>query len=200
MAPVGPHHEPRKIRRLPKRTVKPPDSAPSDGEFPYHPTLLEIAQRRQEIDVWEALQVGGYRFVKPVTIASFLVSAVMLFLAISPIPPNWPWNIPLVIVAIFGAVTMVVCGLLWFDTPRAGPCPAALAIVPYSRTENLHLMRAQPVEPYCAKCTCPGCGDHAGQVQGRGVRGRRVILRLDGLGGQCRWGGLLFCRSVVGGA
>ncbi|MFP1155022.1 molybdopterin oxidoreductase family protein [Mycobacterium sherrisii] len=39
-----------------------------------------------------------------------------------------------------------------------------------------------------------------GQVQGRGVRGRRVILRLDGLGGQCRWGGLLFCRSVVGGA
>ncbi len=33
-----------------------------------------------------------------------------------------------------------------------------------------------------------------GQVQGRGVRGRRVILRLRGLGGQCRGGGLLFGR------
>ncbi|MFN8089932.1 MAG: DUF1942 domain-containing protein [Mycobacterium sp.] len=33
-----------------------------------------------------------------------------------------------------------------------------------------------------------------GQVQGRGVRARRVILRRVGSGGQCRWGGLLFCR------
>lgn len=41
---------------------------------------------------------------------------------------------------------------------------------------------------------------YCGQVQGHGVRGRRVILRLDGLGGQCRGGGLLFCRGVVGGA
>ncbi|MDX1882251.1 hypothetical protein SBI63_02670, partial [Mycolicibacterium sp. 120270] len=31
-----------------------------------------------------------------------------------------------------------------------------------------------------------------GQVQGRGVRRRRVILRGDGSGGQCRGGGLLF--------
>lgn len=32
-----------------------------------------------------------------------------------------------------------------------------------------------------------------GQVQGRGVRRRRVILRGSGSGGQCRGGGLLFC-------
>jgi hypothetical protein len=83
----------------------------------------------------------------------------LLFLALTPIPPNWPWNIPLVIVAIFGAVAMVVCGLLWFDTPSGGPRPERLAIVPFSRTENLHLMNGQPVEPYCATCTCPGCGD-----------------------------------------
>lgn len=31
-----------------------------------------------------------------------------------------------------------------------------------------------------------------GQVQGRGVRRRRVILRRVGSGGQCRRGGLLF--------
>ena len=38
-----------------------------------------------------------------------------------------------------------------------------------------------------------------GQVQGRGVRRRRVILRVDGSGGQCRWGVLLFrCGVVVG--
>ena len=38
----------------------------------------------------------------------------------------------------------------------------------------------------------------SGQVQGRGVRRRRVILRLRDLGGQCRWCCLLFCRGVVG--
>ena len=32
-----------------------------------------------------------------------------------------------------------------------------------------------------------------GQVHGRGVRRRRVILRGDGSGGQCRGSGLLFC-------
>src|SRR6201995_4744562 len=84
----------------------------SDNRFPYHPTLFEIAQRQHELDVWEAMQVGGgYRFAKPGTIVSFLISAVMLFLAFTPVPPNWPWNIPLVIVAIFGAVATVVCGL-----------------------------------------------------------------------------------------
>lgn len=141
-----------------------PNNAPArqkGDEFPYHPTLLEIAQRRHEIAVWEALQVGGYRFAKPGAVVSFLVSAVMLFLALTPVPPNWPWNIPLVIVAVFGAVAMVVCGLLWFDTPKAGPRPEALAIVPFSRDENLHLMSRQPDEPYCARCTCPGCGDQA---------------------------------------
>jgi hypothetical protein len=103
------------------------------GEFPYHPTLLEIAQRQQEFDVWEALQVGGYRFAKSGTILSFLISAVMLFLALTPVPPNWPWNIPLIIGAIFGLVATAVCGLLWFDTPKAGPRPELLAIVPFSR-------------------------------------------------------------------
>ncbi|WAJ44922.1 hypothetical protein OK015_28210 [Mycobacterium sp. Aquia_216] len=135
-----------------------PDRRASD-EFPYHPTLLEIAQRQQELDAWEAMQVGGYRFAKPGTIISFLISAVMLFLAFTPVPPNWPWNIPLVIVAIFGAVATVVCGLLWFDRPKAGSRPELLAIVPFSRAENLHLMNTQPVEPYLATCTCPGCGD-----------------------------------------
>ena len=158
MALVRPISEPRTSRGSHQYIASLPDSATS-GDFPYHPTLLEIAQRQQEIDVWDALQVGGYRFAKPGTIISFLISAVMLFLALTPIPPNWPWNIPLVIVAIFGAVAMVVCGLLWFDTPSGGPRPERLAIVPFSGAENLHLMNGQPVEPYLATCTCPGCGD-----------------------------------------
>jgi hypothetical protein len=155
MAFVRPISEQRekRLRRTGLREARP------DNEFPCHPTLLQIAQRQQEIDVWEALQVGGYRFAKAGSMISFLVSATMLFLAFTPIPPNWPWNIPLVIVAIFGAVAMVICGLLWFDTPRIGPCPERLSIVPFSRTENLRLMNGQPVEPYLATCTCPGCGD-----------------------------------------
>ncbi|WP_460358339.1 sigma-70 family RNA polymerase sigma factor [Mycobacterium sp. ZZG] len=50
---------------------------------------------------------------------------------------------------------------------------------------------------------CRHFRDHTwsiGQVQGRGVRRRRVILRGDGSGGQCRGGGLLFGRGVVDGA
>ena len=42
--------------------------------------------------------------------------------------------------------------------------------------------------------------DFFGQVQGRGVRRRRVILRVDGSGGQCRRGVLLFRGGVVVGA
>jgi hypothetical protein len=155
MALVRPITEQREIR---ERVPDLPDPS-DDREFPYHPTLLEIAQRQQEIDVWDALQVGGYRFAKPGFIVSFLVSAVLLVLALTPIPPNWPWNIPLVIGAIFGAVAMAVCGLLWFDTPKAGPRPQRLSIVRFTRAENLHLMNRQPVEPYLATCNCPGCGD-----------------------------------------
>jgi len=36
---------------------------------------------------------------------------------------------------------------------------AMLAIVPFTRAENLHLMNTQTAEPYLATCTCPGCGD-----------------------------------------
>ncbi len=159
-----------KQRGMHERVTKFPDSL-VDNEFPYHPTLLEIAQRQQEIAVWEALQVGGYRFAKPGTIISFLAAAVLLFLALTPIPPNWPWNIPLVIAAVFGAVAMVVCGLLWFDTPKAAPRPERLAIVPFSRAENLHLMNRQPVEPYLATCTCPGCGDRSTHLVRQPVEG-----------------------------
>jgi hypothetical protein len=127
--------------------------------FPNHPTLSEIARWQKEIEAWEALNVGGYRFAKPGTIIGFLISTVMVVLAVTPIPPNWPWNIPLAILAIFTAVATVVCGLLWFDNTDIGPRPESLEIVPFSRAENLHLMNGQGVEPYRATCTCPGCGD-----------------------------------------
>jgi hypothetical protein len=119
---------------------------------------LEIAARQKEIASWDALNVGGYQFAKPGTIIGSLVCAVMIFLAVTPIPPNWPWNIPLVVVAIFTAVGSVVCGLLWFDNPRLGPRPELLEIVPFSRAENLQMMQGQAVEPFQATCTCPGCG------------------------------------------
>ncbi|WP_118915722.1 hypothetical protein [Mycobacterium shigaense] len=131
------------------------------AEFPVHPTLSQIAQRQNQIDTWDALRVGGYRFAKPGTIISFLLTAAMVVLVVTPVPPNWPWDIPLCIVSIFSAVVMVVCGLLWLDRPSAGPRPELLEIVPFTRAENLQLMRAQPAEPYCATCVCPGCGDES---------------------------------------
>jgi hypothetical protein len=130
-------------------------------DFPDHPTLVEIARRQTQIEVWEALSVGGYRFAKPGTIISFLLIVVSVFLIVTPVPPNWPWNVPLSIATIFAAVVMVVCGLLWLDKPQVGSPPEPLEIVPFSRAENLHLMNDQAPEQYCAFCSCPGCGDEA---------------------------------------
>ncbi|WP_216640324.1 protein-L-isoaspartate O-methyltransferase family protein [Mycobacterium gordonae] len=58
--------------------------------------------------------------------------------------------------------------------------------------------RARLAESGVAPVTV-GCGDGAlgGQVQGRGVRRHRVILRGLGSGSQCRGGVLLFCRCFV---
>jgi hypothetical protein len=134
---------------------------PPTTDFPDHPTLVEIARRQTEIEVWEALSVGGYRFAKPGTIISFLLIVVSVFLIVTPVPPNWPWNVPLSIATIFLAVVMVVCGLLWLDKPQVDSPPEPLVIVPFSRAENVHLMNAQAPEQYCAFCRCPGCGDEA---------------------------------------
>ena len=138
----------------------PPDAVdpPAKRDYPDHPTLLEIAAREKKIESWDALNVGGYPWAKPGTIVGFLVSAAMLVVALTPIPPNWPWDIPLVILSVFTSVATVVCGLLWFDNPDIGARPESLEIVPFSRTENLRLMQLQAVEPFQAVCTCPGCG------------------------------------------
>ncbi len=133
--------------------------SPVEVRRPDHPTLSDVAARHREIEAWEARNVGGYRFAKPGTIAGSLITAVMTVLVITPIPPNWPWDIPLAIAAIFTAVGTVVCGLLWFDRPRLAPRPELLEIVPFSRAENVQLMNGQAVGPYRAICTCPGCGD-----------------------------------------
>ena len=156
MALVGPNSEERVRRGFRQRLTNLPDSLVKI-DFPNHPTLLEIAQRQKEIEAWEALNVGGYRLAKPGTIIGALISAVMVVVATTPIPLNWPWNIPLVILAMFTAVLTVVCGLLWFDHPDGRP--ESLEIVPVSRAENLHRMHGQDIEPYRAICACPGCGD-----------------------------------------
>jgi hypothetical protein len=157
MTSVGPT-SPDKVRRA---SHEPPPNAvgpPAKIDSPDHPTLLEIAAREKKIETWDALNVGGYPWAKPGAIVGFLVSAVMMVIALTPIPPNWPWDIPLVILSVFTSVATVVCGLLWFDNPDIGARPESLEIVPFSRAENLRLMQEQAVEPFQAACTCPGCG------------------------------------------
>jgi hypothetical protein len=133
----------------------------AESGSPDHPTLLEIASRQRQIESWDALNVGGYPWAKPGAIVGFVVSAVMMVIALTPIPPNWPWDIPLVILSVFTSVATAVCGLLWFDSPQIGPRPELLEIVPFTRAENLRLMQEQAVEPFQAACTCPGCGHTA---------------------------------------
>lgn len=162
MALVGRPPEQGGRRGIGRRAV------PFAGDTPpvRHPTLEEIARRQHEIRAWEALNVvgGGYRFAKPGTIIGSVVSAVLVVLAVTPIPPNWPWDIPTMILAIFTAVATVTCGLLWFDNPHPAPRPESLVIVPFSRAENLRLMQDQAVEPYRAVCSCPGCGDSSAHL------------------------------------
>ena len=157
MALVSRNFEHSRTCGLPQRFPAVPDGAAETSR--HHPNLAEVAHRQQEIEAWEALNVGGYRFAKPGTIIGTLISAVLVLLGVTPIPPNWPWDTPLVILAIFTTVATVVCGLLWFDNPGRTPQPEFLEIVPFSREENLQLMNDQAVEPYRAICTCPGCGD-----------------------------------------
>jgi hypothetical protein len=157
--------------------------SPLDVQRPAHPTLSDVAARNKEIEAWEARNVGGYRFAKPGTIVGSLVSAVMVVLVVTPIPPNWPWDIPLAILAIFTTGATVVCGLLWFDKPRLPPRPELLEIVPFSRAENLQLMHDQAVEPYRAVCTCPGCGNtstHLIRVTADGEPERAAFTRRCG--------------------
>src|ERR1700722_14395780 len=137
------------------------DLPPATTDFPDHPTLGEIAQRQTQIEVWEALSVGGYRFAKPGTIIDFLLIVISVLRLVAPVPPNWPWNVPLSIATIFAAVVMVVCGLLWLCNPHGGARPEPLQIVPFSRAENLYLMNDQAPEQYCAFCSCPACGGEA---------------------------------------
>jgi hypothetical protein len=158
MALVGPSPEKRRRLGFGPQFAKSTDPT-AHGDNPSHPTLAEVAQRKREIELWEALNVGGYRFAKTGTITGAVISFVLVVLAVTPIPPNWPWDIPTMILAVFTAVATVTCGLLWFDNPRAASRPAALKIVPFSRAENLQLMTDQTLEPYSAVCTCPGCGD-----------------------------------------
>jgi hypothetical protein len=149
-----------------------------------HPTLAEIEHRRREIESWEVLNVGGYRFAKLGTIAGSVAVVVMVVLAVTPLPPNWPWDIPLAIAAIFTAVGTVVCGLLWFDNPRIGPRPEPLEIVEFGRDENLSLMEQQNAEPFCATCACPGCGQvcaHLIRQAGRDEPGWAAIVRKCGV-------------------
>src|ERR1700687_4463561 len=91
------------------------EGPPRAINFPHDPTQSDIARRHKESEAWEALNVGGYRFAKPGTIVGFLISAVLVVLALTPIPPNWPWDIPLALLAVFTTVATVICGLLWFD-------------------------------------------------------------------------------------
>jgi hypothetical protein len=47
------------------------------GQFGGMGVSARNSKRQLEIDVWDALQVGGYRFAKPGFIISFLISAVI---------------------------------------------------------------------------------------------------------------------------
>jgi hypothetical protein len=152
-----------------ERDEFPDPSATTD--VAHHPTLAEIEQRQREIEIWDALSVGGYRFAKAGTIISFLVTTVAVFLIVSPVPPNWPWNVPLSIGATFAAVAMVVCGLLWLDKPDIGLRPELLKVVPFSRAEDQDLINGQDIEPYSACCTCPGCGEESTHLVRRPAKG-----------------------------
>lgn len=149
---------------------------PDEGlvvDFPYHPTLLEVSTRATEIEHWEVINAaGGYRHCGSACVGLTVFGVFYTYVALDRrIPPNYPWNIPLYLLAIAFFIAAAVFGMLHFYRPQ-GPRPTPLEVVPFSAAENKVLLSEQEPEVYFTACACPGCGDV-------GVHQMRMVIPGD---------------------
>jgi len=143
--------------------------------FPDHPTLLEIAERQKEIDRWDLLDTSvRRRNAKWICLGGNVLSPTALIVAWWPsIPPHWPWDLFLALVAVMMFAVAMIAALVWHEDPNHGrKRPEPLEVVPFSAAENLVLMSDQQEEVFFPACACPGCGDvlvHKMRISHKGV-------------------------------
>lgn len=143
--------------------------------FRRHPTLLEIAQRHQEIEVWEAQDAPSPRWgVHAIGVGCLGLAAGLL------VPALW-------IVGIAGCLTVlagvVLIAVRHSAAPR-DPRPEPLKVVPFSMAENRYLLGGQEREPFRAFSACPGCGDvepHSIRLPDTGEPAWAAVVRSCGV-------------------
>ncbi|WP_375486423.1 hypothetical protein [uncultured Mycobacterium sp.] len=140
-----------------------------------HPTLVDLAERQEAIADWEAMDRGGRRLARQLSVTCFALGVVAGITAAL---------VPQVTVAAAmstGALLMtsVWCARIWWgDPPLHDPHPQAL--VAFTAEENRRLMASQPPEPFRAVSACPGCGDttaHLFRTPGEGDPAWAAIIR-----------------------
>ena len=118
-----------------------------------HPTVLEIAQRQQEIDEWCSARARWGRWFRLYGVGPLLVALLAAGLLVAMGPWVWPGLL------LFGAAFVGV--VVRCNYPYIPPdCPQPLQVVPFTANENAYhrYLQWEP-EPFRAWCGCPGCGD-----------------------------------------
>lgn len=142
-----------------------------------HPTLVDLAQRQEAIADWEAMDRGGRRLARQLSVTCFAL-AVVGGITATLVPP-----VSSVAAMSTGLLLMasVLCARVWWgDPPLRDARPQPLAMMAFTAEENRCLMAFQAPEPFRAVSACPGCGDftaHLSRTAGEGDPGWAAIIR-----------------------
>lgn len=121
-----------------------------------HPTLVDLAQRQEAIVHWEAMNRGGRRLARQLSVTCFALGVVAGITA--ALVPQMT-----VVAAMSSGVflmTSVFCARVWWgDPPLHDQHPQPPASVAFTAEENRCLMASQAPEPFRAVSPCPGCGE-----------------------------------------
>jgi hypothetical protein len=142
-----------------------------------HPTLVDLAQRQEANADWEAMDRGGRRLARQLSVTCFAL-AVVAGITATLVPP-----VSFVAAMSTGLLLMasVFCARVWWGDPQQrDPRLQPLAMVAFTAEENRCLMASQAPEPFRAVSACPGCGDftaHLSRTPGEGDPGWAAIIR-----------------------
>jgi hypothetical protein len=142
-----------------------------------HPTLVDLAQRQEAIADWEAMNRGGRRLARQLSVTCFALGVVAgITAALVP-------QVTVVAAMSTGVLLMTSlwCARVWWgDTQLHDPGPQQPGAVVFTGEENRRLLASQAPEPFRAVSPCPGCGDlsaHLFRTPGEGDPEWAAIIR-----------------------
>ncbi|BCO33879.1 hypothetical protein BMW24_021450 [Mycobacterium heckeshornense] len=139
-----------------------------------HPTLVDLAQRREAIGDWEAMDRGGRRLARQISVTCFALALVAGITAmVAPAVSS-------VAAVSTGLLLMasVLCVRVWWGDP---PVPGSRRQPPAHPGQMDAGVTASPApEQFRTVCVCPGCGvlaAHLFRPPGEGDPGRAALIR-----------------------